>query len=107
MGAGAIVLSALTAVGSWVLNNPNIALEAVDKVTKLPLNKKAKDQEEHLQIIDEKLNQVGAAALELEEKINAEVDSLHKQLRTMKIMLSVMGAVLGVAVIAIILLAIF
>ena len=38
MGAGRIVISALKTVGTWVMNNPNIAFEAVDKVAKLPLN---------------------------------------------------------------------
>ena len=104
MGAGALVIGALAKVGGWVLSNPDIALGAVDKVTKL---KAGKNYEEQLQSADEKINQLGAAALELEEKINGEVSQLHKELRTMKIALSVMGAVLGAAIVAIILLASF
>ncbi len=114
MGAGAVVLGALKAVGSWVLNNPYIAMDAVDKVAKIKSDKKAETNEEHLLIIDEKLNQLGAAALELDQKIDIEVSQVHteletmrKQMRTMKIIMSVMGAVLGVAVVAAILLAIF
>ncbi len=114
MGAGTLVLTALKAVGSWVLNNPSIALDAVDKVAKIQADKKAINIEEHLQVVDEKVNQLGAAALELDQKIDNETtflrNELHavcKQMRTMKIVLSVVGAVLGAAIISIILLAIF
>ena len=107
MGPEAIVLGALKAVGTWVLSNPKIALDAVDKVTKTQVDKKDASTKEHLQVIDEKLNQLGVAALELDQKINAEIEVLRKQLRITKIMMSVMGAVLCAAVIAIILLAIF
>ena len=113
MGAGAVVLGALKAAGSWVLNNPYIAMDAVDKVAKIQLDKKTASKEEHLQIVDEKLNQLGAAALELDQKIDVEVGQVHteletirKQIRTMKIIMSVMGTVLCVAVVAAILLAI-
>ena len=107
MGAGAIVLGALKVVGSWVLSNPNIALDAVDRVAKIQADKKNINNEEHLKIVDEKLNQLGAAALELDQKIDAENALINKQLRTMKIMLCVMGAALIAMVIAVILLAIF
>ena len=110
IGAGA-VLGALKIVGSWVLNNPHIAMDAVDKVAKIKADMKSKTVEECLQTVDEKLNQLGAAALELDQKIDLEVEkvdtelkALRKQLRTIKIIMAVMGSVLGVAVI---LLAIF
>lgn len=114
MGAGAIVLGALKTVGSWVLSNPNFALDAVDKVAKIQADKISANNEEHLQIVDEKLNQLGAAALELEQKIDNEVcqfhnelEIVHKQLHTMKITLSIIGSALGVAILAIIILAFF
>ena len=40
MGAGAIVMGALKAVGNWVSANPNVALGAVDMVTKIKEDKK-------------------------------------------------------------------
>ena len=107
MGASAIVLGALKVVGSWVLSNPNIALDAVDKVAKIQADKKMVNNEDHFKIVDEKLNQLGAAALELDQKIDSEMALIRKQLHTMKILLSVMGAVLIVAVIAIVMLTIF
>lgn len=105
MGAGAVVLGALKTVGSWVLSNPNIALDAVDKVAKIQADKKSLNNEEFVQVVDEKLNQLGAAALELEQKIDTEVDQIYKEMRTMKIILSIMGAVLGIAIITIVILA--
>ena len=113
MGAGAMVISALKTVGNWVLKNPYIALDAVDKVAKIQQEKKSINYDEQLQIADERINQLGAAALELEEKINCDVGQLRKELeklqeetKLMKKMLCVMGAVLGAAIVAIILLAI-
>ena len=106
MGAGTVVLGALKAVGSWVLSNPDVALGAVDKVTKIQANKKADNVEEHLQIVDEKLNQLGAATLELEQKIDTEIEVLRKQIRLMKIVGLIMGVVLCIAVITAILLAV-
>jgi hypothetical protein len=114
MGAGAIVISALKAVGTWVLNNPNIALDAVDKVAKIQQEKKSISYDEQLQIADDRINQLGAAALELEEKIDSEVgqlrnelENVQKQMQAMKNMLCIMGAVVGASIIAIVLLAIF
>ena len=113
MGAGAVVISALKAVGTWVLSNPNIALDAVDKVAKIQQEKKSISYDEQLQIADERINQLGAAALELEEKINNENEQLRNdlaaltnQLQTTKKIVSIMGVVLGAAIIAIALLAI-
>lgn len=105
MGAGAVVLGALKTVGNWVLSNPNIALDAVDKVAKIQADKKSLNNEEFAQVVDEKLNQLGAAALELEQKIDEEVSQVYKQMRTMKIILSIMGVVLGLAIITIVILA--
>ncbi len=92
MGAGAIVLSALKAVGKWVALNPDIVMDAADKVIKLKP--------------EDKVNQLGAAVVELDQKIDSEIILVRKQLRTMKIILSVVSAVLTLAIIAIILLAI-
>ena len=114
MGAGAIVISALKAVGTWVLSNPNIALDAVDKVAKIQQEKKSISYDEQLQIADEEINQLGAAALELEEKIDNEIgqlhnelENVHNQLQAMKKIISIMGIIIGAAIIAITLLAIF
>lgn len=106
MTTGAMIWTALTTVGTWVLSNPDVAKGAVEKVANLRTKKKMSD-EELLQLVDEKVGQLGAAALELDQKIDIEVEALRKEMRTLKIMLTVMGAVLCAAVIAIILLAIF
>lgn len=113
MGAG-IVITALKAVGTWVAKNPNIALGAVDAVAKIQADKKSTSYDEQLQIADEKINQLGSAALELEERINNETEQLrnelkiiHDQLQTMKKLISILGIVAGAAIVAITLLAIF
>ena len=91
MGAGAIVLSALMAVGKWVAQNPTIVMDAADKAIKLKP--------------EDKVNQLGAAVVELDQKLDTEMAFVRKQLHTMKIILSVMGVALVVAVIMIVLLA--
>ena len=112
MNAGAI-LGALKAVGNWVMKNPNIAFDAVDRVVKIQDGKKIISTEEHLQSVEEKVNQLGAAALELDQKIDNETASLrnelsiaYKQLRTIKIILSAVVAVLGITVVSLVLLAV-
>ena len=92
MSAGAIVLSALKVVGKWVAQNPTIVMDAADKVMKLKP--------------EDKVNQLGAAVLELDQKIDTEMALVRKQLRTLKIILLGMGITLVAAIIAIILLAI-
>jgi hypothetical protein len=92
MGAGAIVLNALKAVGKWVAQNPTIVMDAADKVMKLKP--------------EDKVNQLGAAVLELDQKIDTEMVLVRKQLRTIKIILFGMGITLVAAIIAIIILAI-
>ena len=92
MGAGAIVLSALKVVGKWVAQNPTILMDAADKVMKLKP--------------EDKVNQLGAAVLELDQKIDTEMVLVRKQLRTLKIILFGMGITLVAAIIAIIIFAI-
>ena len=104
MSAGVFVWKALKAVGNWVIENPNLVY---DKIAKIPSDKKSLDNKEYLQTIDAKVNQLGAAVMELDQKNEIEVQVLYKQIRTMKIVLLIMGVVLSVAVIAAILLAIF
>ena len=55
---------------------------------------------------EDKVNQLGAAVLELDKKIDDELVLVHKQLHIMKIILSVMFIVLTVLLIIIILLSI-
>lgn len=91
MGTGMAVWNAVKVVASWVALNPDVVKDTV----KL-LKPKTED----------KVNQLGAAVVELDQKLTSEMETLRKELRTTKIMLAVMGSVLGLAVIAIILLAI-
>ena len=88
MGAGTIVFSALKAVGKWVAHNPAIVIDAADKAINLKPN--------------DKVNQLGNAVLELDHKINNELNAVKKQLRTIEIILSVMAALLLFAIITII-----
>lgn len=104
MGKVKTVLRALKSVGEWVTANSGLVLGAVDGVAKLTENKKAASLDERLQEVEEKVNQLGEAALEINQKIDTELEALRKQMRTMKIMMIAMGAALAVvAVVAIIL----
>lgn len=107
MGIFAGIVTALKTVGGLALKNPNITLKAVEMLTKIRADWKSLNKEERFQVIDERLNQLGEAALELDRKIDTQLEAVYKQLRAMKIMLYVLAALLGIAVVAIILLAIF
>ena len=96
MSAGVFVWKALKAVGNWVIENPNLVY---DKIAKIPSDKKSLDNKEYLQTIDAKVNQLGAAVMELDQKTEIEVLALRKQIRAMKIALLIMGVVLSTAVI--------
>ena len=89
------VLSALKLVAKWLAEHPSVVLDFADQAKKLMPTK------------EDKINVLSAAVLELEQHTNEEFEAVRKQMRTMKIMLTVMGTVLGAAVIAIILLAAF
>ena len=88
MGAGTFVVSAIKGLTKWVVTNPDVIKVAADKIITL----KSED----------KINQLGEAVLELEDKFNTEIALVNKQLRIMKILLLVMGVILMAAVIAII-----
>jgi hypothetical protein len=90
--AGKAVWGAVKAVGGWVALNPDIMMNAADKVIKFKT--------------DDKVNQLGAAVVEIDQKFTAEMETLRKEIRTLKIMLYTLAGVLGAAVVAIILLAI-
>ena len=107
MTTGAIILGAVAAVAAWVKENPDFTKNVVNGITSLRSKKKKMSDEELLQLVDEKVGQLGAATLELDQKIDIEVEALRKEMRTLKTMLLVMGAILCAAVIAIVLLAIF
>lgn len=92
MKTGTVVINALKSVGKWVVENPSLVIDTADKIIKLKP--------------EDKVNQLGTAVLELDQKINSEMILVHKQLRTMKIIISVMSAALAITVIAVILLAI-
>ena len=92
MKTGTVVINALKSVGKWVVENPSLVIDTADKIIKLKP--------------EDKVNQLGTAVLELDRKINSEMILVHKQLRTMKIIISVMSAALAITVIAVILLAI-
>ena len=92
MKTGTVVINALKSVGKWVVENPSLVIDTADKIIKLKP--------------EDKVNQLGTAVLELDQKINSEMILVHKQLRTMKIIISVMSVALAITVIAVILLAI-
>lgn len=100
------ILSALGLIENWAKSDQNALWEAQNTLRELH-NKNEITLEEHLKLIDEKLNLVGAATLHNDKSIFAVLDSLEKEIRTMKRRLSIMRVVLVIAVIAIILLAIF
>ena len=92
MKTGTAVINTLKSVWKWVVENPNIVMDTADKIIKLKP--------------EDKVNQLGKAVLELDQKFNSEMVLIHKQLRTMKIILSVMSVALLITIIAVILLTI-
>ena len=73
---GKAVVSALKLIGNWFAKNPDLALGAVDIAAKLPFGKKAANIEEQVHVIDAKATQVGAAVLELKDKVDNEIAHL-------------------------------
>ena len=71
-----------------MVENPNIVMDTADKIIKLKP--------------EDKVNQLGKAVLELDQKFNSEMVLIHKQLRTMKIIILVMSVALLITVIAVI-----
>ena len=104
MVAGKAVIDVLISIGKWVAKNPVIIKDAADAVVKLKPSKNSKDTTEPS--VDDKLNQLGEAVLEINQKFNSEITKLNNDLRIMKIWLSVIGGLLSVAIIAIILIAV-
>ncbi len=104
MVAGKVVIDALLSIGKWVAKNPTIIKDTADMVVKLKPNKNPKDTIEPT--VDDKLNQLGEAVLEINQKFDTEISRLSKDLRIMKTLLSIIGGLLGVAIIAIVLLAV-
>ena len=104
MVPGKAVIDALISIGKWVAKNPVIIKDAADAVVKLKPNKNHQDTIEPS--VDDKLNQLGEAVLEIDQKFNSEITKLSKDLRIMKSLISVFGGLLSVAIIAIILIAI-
>lgn len=88
MGAVKNVLNSLKTAGEWISQHPDIMIEASNKVKAL----KSED----------KVNQLGTTVLELDKKFEIEIAFIHKQLRTMKIILWVMGTLLVVTIIMIV-----
>ena len=98
---GKTVVDVLISIGKWVAKNPVIIKDAADAVVKLKPSKNSKDAMEPS--VDDKLNQLGEAVLEIDEKFNSEIIKLNKDLHIMKILLSIIGGLLSVAIIAFIL----
>ncbi len=108
------VLGALKSAGEWLAEHPDVALGVVDKAKKLIPTKEDKTTVASTDAPQDKADLLRAAVSELEQKtsiemkvLRSELKILHVQMRAMKIMLIAMGVVLGMAIIAIILLAIF
>ena len=89
MGNSTLV-SAIKGITKWVVKNPDVIKVAAEKII-------------HLKSED-KINQLGEAILELEDKFNSEMELIRKQLHLMKILLLIMGVIIISLVISIILL---
>ena len=113
MKAKKIVSGALKVAGKWLLENQNVALDTVNKFAKKYIDTKMEPYDDSTATVEEKVDLLGAATLELDRKIDLQADRIQKELsevrkqvRTLKVALSVLAVVLGAAIIAIIVLAV-
>ena len=86
----------------WVGTGTDLAMGLVERVARL---KSSKDKDEYIATMDEKIDQLGTATVELDEKIalvREELDATHKEVQMLKKILIGMGIALGVAIIAIV-----
>ena len=104
MVVGKAVKDVLLSIGKWVANNPAVIKDTANMVVKLKPNKNPKETTEPT--VDDKLNQLGEAVLEINQKFDTEISRLSKELRIMKTLLCIIGGLLGVAIVAIVLLAV-
>ena len=96
------VWNAIKTVGGWAFKNSGAMIGIAERVTAL---RSSKDKEEYIATMDEKIDQVGGAVLELDEKIalvREELDATRKEVQLLKKILLGMGIALGVAIIAVV-----
>lgn len=82
MSAGKVVVDTLVAIGKWVAKNPTVIKDTADIVVKL---KPAKEPKEIAgPTIDDKLDQLGNAALEMNQKFDDEIAALNNEVNCIK-----------------------
>ena len=104
MGAGKVVVDVLLSIGKWVVKNPSIIKDTADAVVRLKPSKDSKDVAEPT--VEDKLNQLGEAVIEINQKVDTEINKLSKELKTIKTALFLMAGLLGISIVAIVLLAV-
>ena len=75
------ILGILGKIGSWAISHPGDIVGAVSTVANLVPSKKK--QAEQL-AMDEKLQQLGEAALELNQKIDTEITQVREEMDTLR-----------------------
>ena len=87
---------------NWVGLGTDLAMGLAERVTKL---KTSKDKDEYIATMDEKIDQLGTATVELDEKLTLlreELNAARNEVQILKKILLAMGIVLGIAIVAII-----
>lgn len=101
IGAAA-VWNALKLVGEWALSNSGTMMGIAERISTL---RASKDKDEYIATMDEKIDQLGTATVELDEKLTLmreELEAARKEAEMLKKILLAMGIVLGLAVVAIV-----
>ena len=87
---------------NWVGLGTDLAMGLAERVAKL---KNSKDKDEYIATMDEKIDQLGTATVELDEKLTLmreKLEAARQEAEKLKKILLAMGIVLGLEVIAII-----
>ncbi len=81
MGAGTVVLNALKKAGSWLISNSEVAVGAVDKVSKFQAERKALNNDERFQVIEDNIEDLFAATLQLDDKTETELTTIKARIQ--------------------------
>ena len=116
MAVGTVLINALKGIGLWAAEHPTDVLDAVNGIAKLGAKNPKKKP---IDVLDERVQQLGEATLGLDQKINNEIAQVKSELealrqqneilaeefaayrKSMKATLSILGSALAAAIVVV------
>lgn len=79
---GKVIIDALKGIGLWAVAHPGETLDAVSGIAKLGVKNPKKKP---IDVLDERVQQLGEATLGLDQKINSEIAQVKTELETLRL----------------------